>query len=371
MRNSSSSTYEISMRCVHLPGRSTGWDILRDPKQKNHLHMKKAFVLLLFVSQAAWAQFEVDQFLKGSVADAKLVTEGYMKPFASAWAASMNQGWYNTAKVHKFPGFDLTITVNPVMIPSDQRVFAVDNTKLSNLLLTRDANGQAVAQNGTGNIPTFFGPDTSPQFSTRPVVPGSSFSGLSGIDFNYLPVPMAHLGIGLPKGFDLKLRFVPELNFNLGDTKGNFSLWGVGIMHDIKQYIPRIKSLPFDLSAFVAHTQIRLNMGINPQRADQQADFQTSATTIQGLISKKISVLTVYGGLGYNIATTNMDVKGAYDFNDDGTFETRDPFTVEGSATGPRVTAGLRLKFGPITFHGDYTLQTFSALSLGFGIAVR
>lgn len=334
--------------------------------------MKHALLFsFLLLSGLAFSQFEIDQFVKGSVNDARLITEGYIQPFAAAWGAGLNQGWYNTAKVHKFPGFDLTITVNPVMIPSSERLFEVDNTKLTNLLLTRDVNGQAVPSNGKGSVPTFFGPDVAPQFTTRPAVPGSTFSGLAGIDFGYLPLPIAHLGIGLPKGFDLKVRFLPELNFSTGDTDASVSLWGVGVMHDIKQYIPGIKNMPFDLSVFAAHTQMNLTVGFNPQRADQRGDFSVSASTLQGLISKKISVLTVYGGLGYNLARTNMDVLGAYDFNDDGTFETRDPFKVEANASGPRITAGLRLKFGPITFHGDYTLQKFSALSLGFGVAVR
>lgn len=334
--------------------------------------MKKAlFICLALAALSANAQFEIDQFLRGSVADARLVTEGYMRPFAQAWATSMNQGWYNTAKVHKFPGFDLTVTVNPVFIPSDQRIFAVDNTRMSNLLLVRDVNGQSVAANATGNIPTFFGPETAPQFSTRPVIPGSTFSGLAGIDFNALPMPMAHLGIGLPKGFDLKLRFVPQLNFNVGESDVSFNLWGIGLMHDIKQYMPGIKNLPFDLSVFAAHTRVNMNVGLNAQRPDQQGDFQTSASTLQALISKKIAVLTLYGGLGYNFASTNLAVKGAFDFDGNGSFETRDPFSVTGSATGPRATAGMRLKLGPITFHGDYTVQQFSALSVGIGVAVR
>lgn len=334
--------------------------------------MKLAILLsLTLVTRLAVSQLSVDQLLQGSVNDAKLLTEGYLKPFAVAWGAGLNQGWYNTAKVHKFPGFDLTITVNPVLIPGSEKQFEVDNTRLTNMLLTRDVNGQAVAANGKGFIPTFFGADTPPQFTTRPVVPGSSFSGLAGIDFNYLPVPIAHLGIALPKGIDVKVRFLPEVNFRVSDTNGSVSLWGIGIMHDIKQYIPGINKMPFDLSVFVAHTQMQLNLGFSAQRPDQQGDFSVSASTLQGLISKKISVLTLYGGLGYNLATTRMNVLGAYDFDGNGSFETRDPFSVSGSATGPRVTAGLRLKFGPITFHGDYTLQKFSALSLGFGIAVR
>jgi hypothetical protein len=334
--------------------------------------MKKTLsICLLLGALSASAQFDLDQFFRGSVADSRLITEGYMRPFAQAWATSMNQGWYNTAKVHKFPGFDLTVTVNPVFIPSDQRLFAVDNTRMSSLQLVRDVNGQSVAANATGNIPTFFGPDTAPQFSTRPVVPGSTFSGLEGIDFTTLPVPMAHLGIGLPKGFDLKVRFVPQINFNVGETDISFNLWGIGIMHDVKQYMPGIKNLPFDLSVFAAHTRVNLNAELNAQRPDQRGEFVTSASTVQALISKKVAVLTFYGGIGYNFATTTLDVKGAYDFDGNGTFETRDPFSVTGKATGPRATAGMRLKLGPITFHGDYTVQQFSALSVGIGVAVR
>jgi hypothetical protein len=190
----------------------------------------------------------------------------------------------------------------------------------------------------------------------------------------YLPVPIANIGIGLPKGFDLKFRYVPTIDLsNLSsDITGEFNLFGVGLMHDVKQYIPGIKMLPFDLSAFAGYTTMKLDVGFNPNRPDQRGIFKSTATTIQALISKKFSVLTVYGGVGYNIASTTLQVEGNYDLDDNVvTPDQKLDFKIDGSSSGPRATAGVRLKLAILTLHADYTLQEYKTLSVGVGLSVR
>ena len=69
-----------------------------------------------------------------------------------------------------------------------------------------------------------------------------------------------------------------------------------------------------------------------------------------------------------------MAVKGTYDINNDGDTEDsseRDPFAFDYSASGPRATAGLRLKLAILTLHGDYTFQKYNALSVGVGLSIR
>jgi hypothetical protein len=340
--------------------------------------MKKIRIGLLFVIISSpallMAQGDLDQLLKGSKTDAEVIAKGYINPFMKAFGYGLNQGWYNTAKTHKFPGADLTITVSPVYVPDTDKFFEVDNTKLANVQLTNTGT-TSVPANGKGNVPTFFGSDKNPSYQLKPPLTGT-FQGPAGIDFKYLPVPMAGLGIGLPKGFDLKFRFIPKIdlgNLSDGDVDGEFSLFGVGVMHDVKQYIPGIKSLPFDLSGFVGFTKMKLDVGFNTSFPDQRGIFESSATTIQGVISKKISVLTGYAGLGYNIAKTTLAVKGSYDFDQDvaSTRETKDPFSLDAASSGPRMTAGLRLKLAVFAFHADYTLQKYNSLTVGFGINVR
>jgi hypothetical protein len=184
---------------------------------------------------------------------------------------------------------------------------------------------------------------------------------------------MVQLGFGLPKGFDLKLRFFPSTK--IGDN-GTVQLFGIGVMHDVKQYIPGIKLAPFDLSAFVGYTHLKLDYGLDTAHPDQHGVYEVNATTIQGLISKKFSVLTVYGGLGYNIAKSSIALNGKYDINGDGVYGDKslgevDPLNSKFAASGPRMTAGFRLKLAVLTLHADYTLQKYNALTVGIGISVR
>jgi hypothetical protein len=184
-------------------------------------------------------------------------------------------------------------------------------------------------------------------------------------------MPVAHLGIGLPKGTDLKIRFVPTIDLN---GEGEFKLFGLGVMHDIKQWIPGLKLMPFDLSGFVGYTRMVLTLNHEQESmpdANAHSDLTMSATTVQGVISKKFSVITFYGGLGYNISKSKIAVKGTYDVDEDGQGDIVNPVNLKFGASGPRVTAGFRLKLAVLTLHADYTLQKYSALTAGVGIAVR
>lgn len=328
------------------------------------------FITLLSVRVSA--QDDIDDLLKESVEDGRKLIGAYVSPFMKSISLGMNQGWYNTAKAHKIAGVDLTITVNSMSIPKNELLFDPSKLNLTQVEL-------APSSPGYPNAPTMLGPENTPIFRSKTNT-ASTFEGPPGLDLKEnvpggrLPVPMAHLGFGLPKGTDIKLRFSPTIN--LGDD-GTLKLFGIGIMHDVKQWIPGIKLLPFDLSGFVGFTKLELESKLdadNPQNADQKGIFSINATTIQGLISKKFSVVTFYGGVGYNIAKSNLALKGSYDINGDGDetdqFE-KNPVDLKFAASGMRATAGMRLKLAVFTFHADYTLQKYKCLTVGFGIAVR
>jgi hypothetical protein len=333
--------------------------------------------LIVFIAQPfqSHGQSDYDQLLKGSLTDASYLLEGYIAPAMNSIGNGLNQGWYNTAKTHKPFGVDLTITTSLIYIPGSDNFYTVDNTRLQEIrLLSYD--GQSVDASGSGSVPTIFGPEKSPLYEIQDS--GKDFEGPPGFDLentlkiaSALPVPMYHLGIGLPKNFDLKIRFSPTVEF----SDFRFNLLGLGLMHDIKQYIPGIKVVPIDLAIFAGYTQMKMEQGLSGTTpaagADQKAIAEFKATTVQALISKKISVLTVYGAVGYNFANSSLDMKGTYDLDDDGTPDVTDPLSLDFSTSGPRATAGIRLKLAVITLHADYTLANYNALSVGFGINIR
>ena len=331
-----------------------------------------AIAFVLIFPKATFAQDDISKFLEENVQDGKKLIGAYADPLMKSLASGLNQGWYNTAKPHKIAGIDLTLTVNAMTIPEDELRFDVTKLNLTQIELAPTSEGYPKA-------PTIAGPDITPVFRLKSN-PTATFEGPPGLDLkenlkrNMVPVPLAHLGFGLPKGTDLKLRFTPEIN--LGDN-GTLKIFGIGVMHDIKQWIPGIKLLPFDLSGFVGFTKFTLQTELDQQTSagsNQRGVFEMNATTVQGLISKKFSVVTFYGGIGYNIAKSNLALKGYYDINYDGDTSDpneKDPVNLNFAASGGRMTAGMRLKLAVFTFHADYTLQKYKCLTVGFGINVR
>lgn len=331
---------------------------------------------------------DFDELMKKSVDDAEYVFKGYFAPMLKAAGSGINQGWYNTAKPHKIAGIDITTSLSMISIPASDKSFTVDNNAMTTLKLEIDGDGNPVAFNGTGNIPTAFGGTKAPQFdfddpttpgdqtdlddaaTNSPGVNGAPGIGLADFPLKRMPFPIANVGIGLPKGIELKIRWTPKVDLG---GEGSFKLIGFGLMHDIKQYIPGIKMLPFDLSGLVTYSKMDLVLNLNDD-ASQRGEFSIKGTTIQALISKKISVITPYAAIGYGISNTTLKAAGNYDWNEDGDsndVREKDPFTLEGKNSGPRITTGLRLKLAIFTFHADYTVQKYSTFTAGFGLSVR
>lgn len=339
---------------------------------KSFCRIASLLLFLMITVVPSFAQEDLDQLMRESIDDGRKLINAYSSPFMESVSLSLNQGWYNTAKPHKVAGVDLTITANAMTIPNSEMFFDVSKLGLQKIELDESSQDYPLA-------PTIFGPETRPTFSYTDEETGikETYLGPGGIDLegtfkkNWIPVPMAHLGFGLPKGTDVKLRFSPTMD--LGDDT-SFKIFGIGVMHDIKQWIPGIKLLPFDLSGFVGYTKLKLESQYDPETNPENIGlFEMNATTIQGLISKKFSVLTLYGGVGYNIAKSSVALKGSYDINDNGQSDKGevDPLDLKFAASGFRTTAGLRLKLAVFTFHADYTLQKYKCLTVGFGISVR
>lgn len=323
--------------------------------------------LFVTIATTSMAQDDLEEFLKESVDDGRKLVSAYVSPFMKSVSLGLNQGWYNTAAPHKIAGIDITVTANAMTIPKDELFYNVSELGLERLYLANSSPDYPGA-------PTVFGPDRSPEFAYVDEDTGdeTTFFGPGGVDLegeigkNWVPVPMAHVGIGLPKGTDLKIRYTPTIDL---DDDGSVKIFGIGVMHNIKQWIPGLKLLPFDLSGFVGYTKFKLDMALDREdNPDQMGIFEMNATTIQGLISKKFSILTLYGGLGYNIANANIAMKGSYEIGDDTVV---DPLDLKFTSSGPRATAGMRLKLAILTLHADYTLQKYKCLTVGVGLSVR
>jgi hypothetical protein len=346
--------------------------------QKNYLRplLLMSLSLLAFSSNAQSIAGLTD-FLKAEKNDASALMKSYVTPAVNAISNGMTSGWYTTGKAHKTLGFDLGISVSAVFTPTSDNYFTPSlssSTTFKNLTSIGQGAPSVVGPKDVTEYKSTYDPDGSG------VLPSQTFTikGPEGLDlkknigFSALPVPIVQLGIGIVKNTDLKIRFVPEQKSN----SVTFKMFGIGVMHDIKQHIPGIKKLPFDLSILAAYNTVSGTASLVSTSGvisnDGNLAYKLNSWVAQAIISKKISVLTGYVGVGYGSVSSDIDITGNFIVPAGAaSFALKDPLALSLSNSSAKLTAGLRLKFGPVYLSGDYTLQKYDALTLGFGFAVR
>ncbi len=348
--------------------------------------MKKIFASIIIVASLQLSKAQDLETILLAAEDASLLTENYLDPAMEGLMYSMNGGWATTAKVHKKFGFDLTIGFNASFVPDESQVFAFVPSDYTFLSLP---NGETELQ----TVMSENDVETQVDISI-PVGDGTfkvaSFDMPGGITddlpVNAVPAPTVQLGFGLPFKTDIKVRYVPDLNF---DDDVEAGLIGFGLQHDLTQYLGPIDKLPLSISILGAFTNMKVtynieddNMNDDVAVSNGEAEFKMNTWTIQALGSLDFKIITLYGGVGYNNGKTTAKMKGdytlTYDLEDGsgnviGTVDetVSDPINLDFEANGIRATIGTRLNLGFFKIFGDYTFQKFNTATVGIAFSVR
>jgi hypothetical protein len=363
--------------------------------------IQAGIVVFIMTAGPSFGQLEdIGVLLTGGVDDAEQMMTEYLRPFANALGANINGGWYNTAKVHKLGGFDITFTASVAFAPDAHKTYDLSKLTLQALYDDNIANSIAGDKN------------TGPELSYQQEILGNPVTYLqydhpAGTGVDFIPSPMINAAVGLPKGFEIMGRYMPTVKIGNAAKAG---IWGAGFKHDIKQWIPVLAKMPvFNLSIMYGYTNIKVNTELDDITPDMigatdattSADFEnqnfdivTQGHTANALVSANLPVVCFYGGVGVSITQTNLKLNGYYpvpvvitdpgDPNFDPTYTPvvtdasalKDPIDIEiknqdGGTTKPRLNAGIRFKFAVITLHFDYTWANYSVATAGLGVNIR
>lgn len=351
-------------------------------------------LLIISSSQRATAQIEGD-FLKAGLDDGMLLMEAYITPFANAFGAGFNSAWYNTAKPHKFGGFDLTLSVSAGMVPAADKTFDLNDLGFQKLTLVdpsisiaptvagkRDA-GPALELVETVN---FGGMDYN--------IPIVEFDSPSGSGIGLVPAPMIQAGIGMPLGTELKIRYIP----NTPISEGSVGLIGGGLVHSISQYIKPLKVLPVNISIFGGYSKLSANIPVNLKPdsysymldytpgdfVDQFVTLGVAAWNISLIGSVDLPLVTGFLGIGYGNSTTILDLEGNLPipfvdpaislfgpiYDDAHVITNFNEIKIE-NFSGLRINVGGKLKLGVFTIHADYTRAQYNVFTFGMGVSFR
>tara|TARA_B100000700_G_C14961388_1_gene816655 strand:- start:157 stop:1146 length:990 start_codon:yes stop_codon:yes gene_type:complete len=328
----------------------------------------KKIILLISISMIFFESQSQERTV--SQDNAAKFMEAYFSPIGESFGAGMNNGWYNTAKPHKLLGFDVTLTLNLVSVPNEMQHF---NPKdIPNFDPKTDDDNISPTILGSGEGATIIYESSSPETSFEFTMPNQGI-----LKTNLIPVPMINAGIGLVKQTELDVRYLPKYNFDMGFLgKGSMGLWGLGVKHDLLQWIPVVGNvIPISLSIQAGHTQFNTSFSVKDPNSslDQKINLNINATTVNLIASKKLLMITAYAGIGYNSSITTFNSNTSFNIGSGTDYATMNvPLDLNFKTQNAfKTNIGLRFNFAIIALQANHTFSKYPVTTLGIGVGLR
>jgi hypothetical protein len=292
----------------------------------------------------------------------------YIQPAVSSFSANLNSGIFQTGEVHGFLGFEVGLVGMLAPVPNDKKTFQAmlppsvpygDTTYFAG----RDYDQYVVT-------PTALGSKTGGIVYTKQGQPKQVFQFLGGTGLKMIPLIAPQLKVGGPMGTEVIVRYVP--NITLNDEVGKLQFVGFGVKHSISQWLPgpsivgaaKPGEFPLDISLGLMYQVFTL-------KDTAGGDFvKTKAFNIGVQASKKFLLLTVYGGVGYETATTDI----SYLYQPETPYAPGlqpIPVKLEGikGDNSLRITAGLKFHLPFLDVFVDYSVASQPVASGGVAVS--
>ncbi len=301
-------------------------------------------------------------YVEGAVADINYLGGMYLNPAGTAMNNGLHNSWYSTAEVHPLGGFHLNIAPSLIIVPEEGQTFEIKNSELTELeLVDPDDN----------ITPTAFGPDEEgPLLRYRTFGNTQTFNAPAGVGFSYLPLANLNLGVGLGLNTEVDVRYFPKSKIS-GLEDARIGLFGIGLMHEVSAWFFD-EDPPISVSALLAYSSLSYEQPFDNQNAnDHQLEMKSSGITVRAIVSKEFNFLTLYGGVGFNNARANIDLRGTYTYEPTlGSPTTiKDPISTTSETSGIMANLGVRVKiFEAVSIYADYTFAEYSSITAGLGV---
>lgn len=326
------------------------------------------------------AQSDFSDIFAAGVEDAETFTNDYFGSLNEAAIYSMGNGWYNSANAKPLGSFEISIIGNITGFKNkeDKKAFLFDESVYTNLQLV---NGDDDLQTDTQLVSSALGNIEGVRvFVETEIAPGVTDrtelelpSGLASEGLNFVPSGFVQASVVLVKGLEVKVRFLPNINF---DDDVEFGLFGAGIQYDFTKILPGNKVLPVGLSAVIGYTKLDASYDFANQGLiageNQRIETAFNTWTFAAIASTKLPIINFYGGLGYTTGSAETNVLGSYEVGIEPlTKRVEDPFSITRDAGGVIANLGTKLKLGFFRLNVDYTIAEFSTLTAGINLGFR
>jgi hypothetical protein len=329
--------------------------------------MKKILFALAFLGVCSLqAQDGIQDILRAGVSDATKFSKNYITPVSEAAIYNLANGWYNSGKAKKTLHFEISLVANAAFVGDDKQSFNLNTNDYEFISFPDGSIAKDVA--------TVFGENDPEQMvivqyetdngteTTQITLP----QGLGNSNINFLPTAYLQASVGIVKGFEVKARFLPEVDFDGAKSK----FYGGAIQHEFTSWLKNDELFPVAISGLIGYTRLEGSYELDQdaiQGLNQRIMTEMNSWLFTAVASTKLPVINFYAGLGYVSGSAKSGLEGSYTI-DEGPLagETLvNPYTVTNDVSGLNATLGFKLKLGFFRLNAAYSFQEYQNVNVG------
>ena len=322
---------------------------------------KSLVVFILFSTGGVSAQ-NLEALFESGVQDAQRFAQGYFNPVMELGIHNLSGGWYNSGKSKKTLAFEVSLIGNVSTWSEKQESFLLNTASYSNLKFADGTEEKYVS--------TVLGDGSTSAYAEESLGEGlpnlrTDFSlpaGLRSEGIQFLPSAFLQASLGLIKGIEIKGRFLPSMSTN--DL--SVSMLGGGVQFDISEILPLDRVLPLGISFLLGYTQLDASYQIE---SNQSIESQIISRNMSLIVSTKLPVFNLYGGVGLVSGSSDLNLLGTYQIASGVNFV--DPIALQSDVSDLGVTLGAKLKLGFFRLNVDHSFSEFNTTRAGINIGLR
>ncbi|MEY3678939.1 MAG: hypothetical protein RI924_1080, partial [Bacteroidota bacterium] len=221
------------------------------------------FTLFLGFSTSVSAQDQISELFKSNKDDAQKLIQAYLNPFLRGFGTGINSNWNTSGATKKFGRIEVRLGVTGAMIPETDKLFDITKIGLSSNIAPADPTNVM--------SPTIGGAKTTGPLMNIYAnnIQMGQFALPKGAELPFVPAPQLQATVGLLRGMDVSVRYVPELK--LGEANGTIGMMGGGVkINLLRLFTGKLtdKILPFDLAASVGYTRLTYELPLSVKGAN-------------------------------------------------------------------------------------------------------
>lgn len=198
-------------------------------------------ILILPFNKSFSQSIQIIDQVNGFIKDALFYSDKYVTPATDGAVYQSSSSWMTSAKKRKLWDVTLGLHMNVFFVPNSDKDFTIKNSDFTFLSI----------ENGTSaTVPTAIGSGTDTYLVGQLDSQQIRIKAPKGVDQATVFYPHLSGGVSLWGGTEFLIKLAPKTKLKHGD----FQVYGVGLKHNISQYLKGLETKKISIAALACYS---------------------------------------------------------------------------------------------------------------------